>query len=170
MSKSSSGLFSGTKGDISKNRSSGSIRSDCKQHVKSWASKEATKLSSQSKTQREKFNTATVVFDESTKKYYYGRNGGIKKNNSFKNPILFGDNKNPGLLPATSLNNYSLGNCSEVDAINNALNAGAKLSNLHITTIHTTKNNFGKNKRACENCTYSFKGKVKRNYTGWHNK
>ena len=100
--------------------------------------------------------------------YYYGRNGGIEKNGSPKSPILFGDSTHDGILPKQSLNNYKIGNCAEVDAINNALNAGAKLENLHITTIHTTPGNMGEYKRACENCTQSFMGRVKRNYTGWH--
>ena len=168
MSKPSSGLFSGTKGAKNRNTYTNSQRTNNHEHVVSWAKRQATQLEKVSKTQREKFNTATVVYDSESGKYFYGRNGGIKKNDSKKNPILFGDNKHDGLLPKSSLNKYAVGNCSEVDAINNALNAGAKLSNLHITTIHTTKNSMGKSKRACENCTYSFKGKVKRNYTGWH--
>ncbi len=168
MSKPSSGLFAGTKGTKNSRYHSKSQRVNNKEHVVSWAKRQATILEKKSKTQREKFNTATVVYDESTGKYYYGRNGGIKKDNSPKNPILFGDGKKEGLLPKTSLNKYAVGNCAEVDAINKALNAGAKLSNLHVTTIHTTKNSMGKSKRACENCTHSFKGKVKRNYTGWH--
>lgn len=134
-------------------------------HVVSWAEQKASELSS---TQRSKFNTATVAYDESTKKYYYGRNAGIEKDEHPKNLILFGDDKQQGLLPPQSLNAYKIGNCAEVDAINSALNDGAKLKNLHITTIHATKNSMGQSKPACENCTYSFKGKVKRNYTGWH--
>ena len=135
------------------------------EHVVSWAEKKASELTP---TQRGKFNTATVAYDESTGKYYYGRNAGIEKDGHPKNPILFGDANNPGLLPSASLNGYKLGNCAEVDAVNSALNAGAKLENLHLTTIHTTKNAMGKAKPACQNCTYSFRGKVKRNYTGWH--
>ena len=121
-----------------------------------------------SKRQRAKFNTASAAYDESTGKYYYGRNGGILKNNTEKNPLLFGDSTHPGILPAQSFNQYTVGNCAEVDAINNALNDGAVIKNLHITTIHATPEQMGKPKKACENCTYSFKGKVKRNYTGWY--
>lgn len=168
MSKPSSGLFSGTKGARNRNTHTSSQRTNNREHVVSWAKRQASKLEKESKTQREKFNTATVVYDSKSGKYYYGRNGGIKKNNSPKNPLLFGDKTHAGLLPKSSLNKYAVGNCSEVDAINKALNAGAKLSDLHVTTIHATKNSMGKSKRACENCTYSFKGKVKRNYTGWH--
>ncbi len=167
MSKPASGHFSGTLGDKSRNRSTPSQRVNNREHVISWAQKEATELSKVSKRQREKFNTATVVYDEVTGKYYYGRNKGIFLNNSPKNPVLFGDSTHEGLLPQKSLNGYAIGNCSEVDAINKALNDGAKLKNLHITTIHTTQSSMGKSKNACQNCTHSFKYKVKRNYTGW---
>ena len=57
--------------------------------IKSWANDEAERLSGISKRQREKFNTASIVYDESTGKYYYGKNKGISINNTFKNPILF---------------------------------------------------------------------------------
>lgn len=62
---------------------------------------------------------------------------------------------------------YPVGNCAEVDAINQALNSGAKLENITIYTIHTTKGNVGRRKEACENCTFAFKGKIKKNHTGW---
>ena len=137
-------------------------------HVVLWANKLADELSKISKRKRDKFNTASVAYDESTGKYYYGRNKGIEINNTPKNSILFGDSNHSGVLPQQSFNNYTIGNCSEVDAINNALNDGAALKNLHLTTIHTTSGSLGKPKPACENCTFSFKGKVKRNYTGWH--
>lgn len=167
MSKPSSGHFLGTIGDRYKNQTTSSQRVNNKTRVTSWAQKEADKLSAISNRQREKFNTATVVYDESTGKYYYGRNKGIELNKSPKNPILFGDSTHEGLLPKKSLNGYKIGNCSEVDALNNALNSGANLKNLHVTTIHTTKSGMGRNKNACKNCTFSFKYKVKRNYTGW---
>ena len=64
-------------------------------------------------------------------------------------------------------NAYEIGNCAEVHAINNALNDGAKLENLHLSTIHVTVSRFGELKVACENCTYAFKGKVAINYAGW---
>lgn len=136
-------------------------------HVCKWAEELTTQLSAISPTQRGKFNTACAAYDESTGTYYYGRNHGIDKNQTPKNPIIFGDSSHTGILPSVSLNGYRIGNCAEVDAINNALNAGAKLENLHISTIHTTASSFGKPKESCLNCTYSFKGKVKRNYTGW---
>ncbi len=71
-----------------------------------------------------------------------------------------------GLLPGISFNRYAVGNCAEVDAVNNALNAGAKLGNLYMSTIHTTKFSFGCLKSACENCTYTFKGKITGNFAG----
>ncbi|MBY6802542.1 hypothetical protein FDC50_16235 [Clostridium botulinum] len=59
-----------------------------------------------------------------------------------------------------SLNDYQLGNCAEVDGVNQALNNNANLEDLYIYTIDTTTNNFGTPKPYCENCTYTFKGKV----------
>ena len=172
MSKPSSGLFVGTLG-AKKRTSSFTSKNNATQnhrHVVLWAEKKIAELESKSKRQRDKFNTATVVYDEISGKYYYGQNGGITQSGAQKNTTLFGDDTHPGLLPPSSLNQYSLGNCSEVDAINNALNDGASLGSLHITTIHTTKHSMGKPKAACENCTYAFKGKVKRNYSGWTRK
>lgn len=81
-----------------------------------------------------------------------------------KNPLLFSEN---GIFLEKSLNNYPVGNCAEVDAINQALNSGAKLENITIYTIHTTKGHVGRRKEACENCTFAFKGKIKKNHTGW---
>lgn len=170
MSKASSGLFTGTIGYKRKNYAE-KYRNNATQnrrHVVLWAQKQAEELEQISKRQRDKFNTASVAYDESTGKYYYGRNNGIEKNGTVKNPILFGDSTHDGILPKQSFNDYKIGNCAEVDAINNALNAGAKLENLHLSTIHTTTGSMGQKKPACMNCTYSFKGKIKRNYTGWH--
>ena len=97
-------------------------------------------------------------------------NRGIQLDKATKNPILFGDGTNKGILPEKSLNQYSVGNCAEVHAVNKALNAGAQLKDLHISTIHTTKTSMGEPKVACENCTYAFKGKVKHNNTDWYRK
>ena len=173
MSKPSSGLFSGTKG--SKNTvsndststqklSASKIKTVSHEQVKSWAIQKRNELTGKAK---KNFNTACVVYDEKTGKFYYGRNGGFRETGYQRNPILFGDSEHEGLLPKTSLNKYPVGNCAEVDAINNALNSGADISHLHITTIHTTKNQFGNYKESCENCTYAFKNKVKANYSGW---
>lgn len=38
-----------------------------------------------------------------------------------------------------------------------------------MSTIHTTNSRFGGLKAACENCTYTFKGKIIENYAGWFN-
>ena len=163
MSKDSSGLFSGTRGanaSVSK-RSNAVIKAYSKQRVKDWAMKQFDTLPNNIK---KKMNTATVVYDEKTGKYYYGRNGAPYEDGYVKNPKLFGKN---GILPKESLNGYRVGNCAEGDAINQALNAGANLRDLHMTTIHTTKNSFGKGKEACENCKQAFKGRIKQNYTGW---
>lgn len=116
-----------------------------------------------------KLNTVSVVYDEENDKYYYGMNRGIELHHSPKNAILFGDDKHQGILPTTSFNNYPVGDCAEVDAINNALNAGAKLQHLHLTTLDVKRKNITSHnivgKCACENCTYAFKGKVKTNNT-----
>lgn len=87
-------------------------------------------------------------------------------NNAPKHPLLFGEK---GILPSQSLNGYVVGNCAEVDGINSALNAGGKIENMYMLTIHTTVDAFGESKIACENCTYAFKGKVKINVSGWIN-
>ena len=165
MSKDYSHLFSGTSGSKTSTgtpkRSNAVIKKYSKQRVKDWAKKQFETLPNNIK---KKMNTATVVYDEKTGKYYFGRNGATYEAGYEKNPKLFGKN---GILPKKSLNQYKVGNCSEVDAINQALNAGANLKDLHMTTIHTTKSSFGKNKEACENCKEAFKGKIKQNYTGW---
>lgn len=129
-----------------------------------WAKQKRNELTGKAK---KNFNTACVVYNDETGKYYYGRNGGYRENGYIKNPILFGDSTHTGLLPKYSLNKYPVGNCAEVDAINRALNDGADISHLHITTIHAGKNQFGNYKESCENCQYAFKGGVKANYSGW---
>ncbi len=106
-------------------------------------------------------NTVALAYDENTSKIYYGYNHGIELNNTPVNPIL------QSVLPKVSLNNFPLANCAECDAINNALNGGSKLENLHIYTISVTKKKMGEPKLSCENCAYAFKGKVKSNNSGW---
>lgn len=135
--------------------------------ITDFAQKEIKELTNVSKRQRGRFNTACVAYDSVTGKYYYGRNKGINIEKIPKNSILFGDKVKDGILPKESLNQYEIGNCAEVDAINQALNDGAKLENISITTIHTTDNKFGELKPACENCTYTFKDKIFENYSGW---
>ena len=165
MSKGNSGLFNGTKGA---NRINGVNPNVQKEKAFDYAKsifENGTKL------EKAKLNTVSVVYDEENDKYYYGMNRGIELHHSSKNAILFGDDKHQGILPTTSFNNYPVGNCAEVDAINNALNAGAKLHNLHLTTLDVKRKNITSHnivgKCACENCTYAFKGKVKTNNTKW---
>lgn len=164
MSKSSSNQFVGTRGQ---RISQGLVPSNQKAKVTSWAKATADYLAGKSKTQRDKFKTACVAFDEKTGNLYFGRNGGINKDasNVVKNDILFGKN---GILPGKSLNGYPTPwNCAETDAINKALNAGAKLENIHIYTISTSKTNFGKDRASCINCKTAYYGRIKRNNTGW---
>lgn len=171
MSKASSGLFSNTKGALYSRepnlKDPRGIKVISRIKVMYWAENKRNELTGKAK---KNFNTAAVVYDESTGMYYYGRNGGYHEKGYVRNPILFGNDVHKGLLPTSSLNNYPVGNCAEVDAFNRALNAGAKLSNLHLTTVHVTKNRFGEYKPSCENCTYAFKGRVKKNYSGWVDK
>lgn len=104
-----------------------------------------------SKRQLDKFNTATVVYDAKTGEFYYGMNRGVQ---------LSGDTLNSELskwLPEKSLNQYRLGNCAEVDAVNQALNSGSNISDIYLYTINT-KNNMPK--PMCENCVYTFMDRV----------
>lgn len=157
-----SGLFNGTQG--SKNSRYHSSAKIMHERVKTWAENEIETLETKSKRQREKFNTASIVYDKETGKYYYGKNKGALAPGVQKNEQLFGEK---GVLPKKSFNAFEIGNCAEVDAINQALNNGAKLENLYMYTIHTTKTNFGMGKKACENCTFAFKGRIKENHSGW---
>ncbi|MCR5798710.1 MAG: hypothetical protein K6G69_01420 [Lachnospiraceae bacterium] len=141
------------------------IKHESKINVMKWAKQKRDELSGKTK---KNFNTACVVYDIETGNYYYGRNGGYHEKYYDRNSLLFGDDTNAGLLPRVSMNKYPVGNCAEVDAVNHALNKGAKLGNLYMTTIHTTKNQFGNYKSACENCTYTFKGRINDNFSGWY--
>ena len=119
--------------------------------VTQWARMEESLANSNR--QLDKFNTATVVYDTRTGNYYYGMNRGVQ---------LSGDTLNPSIaswLPESSLNQYRLGNCAEVDAINQALNSGANITDLYMYTINT-KNNVAK--PMCENCIYAFAGRVEK--------
>lgn len=107
------------------------------------------------------FNTASVVYDARTGEYYYGMNKGVKLSGDKIEKTL------SDILPTKSLNNYEVGNCAEVDAVNQALKKGANLSDLYIYTIDARtdkygvpKLGFGTPKKACKNCTFTFKGKV----------
>jgi hypothetical protein len=167
MSKGNSHQFSGTKGE---KIAQGIVPENQHKMVTSWAQDLASELEGQSKRKRDGFKTACVAFDEETGELYYGRNGGINRDasNVTKNPVLFGDSKHEGILPSKSLNAYPTSwNCAETDAINKALNSGAKLENIHIYTISTTKRGFGSDKESCINCKTAYKGRIKKNNTGW---
>lgn len=117
--------------------------------VTQWARREESLANS--KTQLNRFNTASVVYDSATGDYYYGMNRGVQ---------LSGDELNSSLkswLPEKSLNDYKLGNCAEVDAINQALNSGADINELYVYTINTKTN---LPKPMCENCSYTFGDRV----------
>lgn len=155
-----SGLYRGTRGA----RAAASTPRAMHLQVNNWAENEAQRLQGISQTQRKKFNTASVVCNTETGQYFFGKNNGLFQENEPRNPLLFGKN---GILPKESLNGYVVGNCAEVQAINRALNAGAKLEKLSIFTINAASRGFGETKKACENCTFAFKGKVKENHSGW---
>lgn len=160
MSKSDSHQFTGTKGQKIEQ---GMKPENQRAKLIDWANDVLSVLDPKSNTQRKKFNTATVAFDEETGNLYFGRNGGIDK---------FGDEIHPDLkrlLPSSSQNDYPTPwNCSESDAINRALHGGARLHNLHIYTIYTSEKGFGRAKVSCKNCTMMYKGSIKKNNTGWY--
>ncbi|MGE5472860.1 MAG: S8 family serine peptidase [Ignavibacteriales bacterium] len=122
--------------------------------VSEWSRMQKSLASSISKRKVDGFNTGSVVYDAATGKYYYGMNKGIKLSGDTLNKTL------ADMLPEKSLNGYPLGNCAEVDAVNQALNNKANLNDLYIYTIETTPNSFGVPKPACENCTATFLGKA----------
>lgn len=164
MGSGNSGLYSGTHGSAqaASRYSAASMHRD----VTNWAKRMQGELTGG---QKKRFNTACAVVDTKTGKVFYGRNRGIEETGVFKNPVLFGDGAHKGILPSKSLNEYSVGNCAEVHAVNSALNAGAKLENIQMITVHATRRSFGRLKEACENCTHAFKGRIKGNYSGWRN-
>ena len=107
-----------------------------------------------SKNKANNFNTGSVVYDAETGQFYYGMNKGIQISGDELNSEL------SKLFPESSLNQYKIGNCAEVDAVNQALNSGSNIADLYIYTIETTSSGFGMPKPACENCIYTFKGNV----------
>ncbi|MDO4498627.1 MAG: hypothetical protein Q4B51_03265 [Coriobacteriaceae bacterium] len=156
-----SGIYSGTYG--SSQSSSPHSATSMHKSVTDWAQRMQKELKGG---QKKRFNTACAVVDTQTGHTFYGRNRGIEETGSPKNPILFGDGTHGGIMPTASLNEYSVGNCAEAHAVNSALNAGAKLENLQMITVHVTRKSFGELKEACENCTYAFRGRIKGNYSG----
>lgn len=158
-------LYIGTAGSRGAAPGSGIVLSS---KLTAWASRKAERLS---KKQRNGFNTACIVYDEESGRYFYGRNRGIELAGAKKNAVLFGDGSKPGILPAQTLENgLTVGRCAEVDAVNKALNAGARLENLTMLTIYADDGRgglFGSKKRSCLNCTHAFKGRIKCNHSGW---
>ncbi|UQQ34071.1 contractile injection system protein, VgrG/Pvc8 family [Paenibacillus polymyxa] len=134
--------------------------------ITDWSSMQ--KKLAPSKRKMDNFNTAAVAYDARTGKYYYGMNKGIQLSGDKKNVVLFGSKDKAGLLPKDSLNEYGVGNCAEVDAVNQALNQKANVNDLYLYTIKTTPHEFGAAKIACENCTFTFKGNVADALTGWY--
>ena len=160
MSKASSHQFSGTKGE---RIAQGLKPENQRAKLVDWANDVVSRMPENvSKRKREKFYTACVAFDETTGQLYFGRNGGIDRFGPDLHPTI----KN--ILPPANYAGFpTTWNCAETDAINNALHAGASLSNLHIYTISALPHNFGSVKKACENCTYMYKDRIKKNNTGW---
>lgn len=164
MSKGLSHLFRGTNGERAAQAVMPSIQRDA---LLKWANQEARKLSAKSKRQRDKFRTACVAIDDKTGFMYFGRNGGISRSGFGLHPAL------KDILPTESLNDYPTPwNCAESDAINQALHAGARISDIHIYTVSTAlrgkgNNEYGHDKRSCKNCTAAFRGRIRRNNTGW---
>jgi hypothetical protein len=164
MSKGLSYLFNGTRGE---RQARAIMPSSQRNAVLNWANRLSAELSAKSKRQRDKFKTACVAVDDRTGNMYFGRNGGIGRDGAGLHPTL------KKILPKVPLNNYPTPwNCAESDAINKALHAGAILSDIHIYTISTAlhgsgDNKYGNGKKSCENCTAAFKGRIRRNNTGW---
>jgi RHS repeat-associated protein len=88
----------------------------------------------------------SAAVDAKTGKIYYGDSG------------THPDNINQALrerMPATSLEAWSVENCAEFNATNNALNNGAKMEDLTITTVRV-KN--GDPEPRCDNCRVTTDG------------
>lgn len=109
-----------------------------------------------SKTQKGSFNTATIVRDKITGKYYFGSNKGVFA----KGGTLETLEKDLQMrLPKESTNSYRLGNCAECDAVNQALKDNAKWGDLQMYTLQVDPVS-GKTffKPLCTNCEFTFKG------------
>jgi hypothetical protein len=88
----------------------------------------------------------SAAVDAKTGTVYYGDSGSVSNN---INPAL------QSRMPPSSLEPWSIGNCAEFNAANNALNAGARLKDLVITTV---KVKTGDPFEMCRNCALIFKG------------
>ncbi len=106
-----------------------------------------------SNSQLREFNTATILFDKNTGKYYYGANKGIALSGSEIHPTL------AKKLPETTTNAYKLGNCAECHAVNQALHDGSKWGDLQMHTLGVDwKTGATFPKAMCSNCEITFKG------------
>ncbi|QYS89468.1 hypothetical protein [Flavobacterium davisii] len=107
-----------------------------------------------SNNQLREFNTATILYNKATGKYYYGANRGIFVSGAEIHSTL------AGKLPETSTNNaYKLGNCAECDAVNQALHDGANWGDLQMHTIGVQWNTGATfPKPLCSNCEVTFVG------------
>ena len=91
MGQDASGLFSGTRGSANSpyHRDAKVMQS----RVKEWAIGEKERLGKKSERQKDQFNTATIVYDNESGRYFYGRNGGVFQENDLRNPQIFGENE-----------------------------------------------------------------------------
>ena len=106
-----------------------------------------------SNNQLREFNTATILYNKSTGKYYYGANKGIAVSGAEIHPTL------ASKLPETSTNAYKLGNCAECDAVNQALHDGANWGDLQMHTVGVQWNTGATfPKPLCSNCEITFTG------------
>jgi hypothetical protein len=110
------------------------------------------KLALASSKERRMFNTATVVHDMRSGRYYFGMNKGVTYSGVPLHRTI------ADRLPKVSRNKYELGNCAEVDAVNQALTDGAQWSNLEMHTIGIRKDGSTFVKQLCENCLETFGG------------
>ncbi|NJM79322.1 MAG: hypothetical protein HC854_06330 [Flavobacterium sp.] len=117
-----------------------------------YISKARTSLVNISQRQLSKFNTATVIFDRVSGKFFFGRNKGIEMSKTKIHPDL------EKMLPEKSLNQYKLGNCAECDAVNQALWArkGAKMEDFDMFTKGVKSDGSTFPKIQCDNCQVTF--------------
>lgn len=87
-----------------------------------------------------------AALDIKTGQIYFGDSGVVSEN---INVILIEQ------MPKTSMTNWAVANCAEFNAVNNALNAGARINNLVVTTVRVKTLAM---ERMCANCSISLKG------------
>ena len=94
----------------------------------------------------------SAAYDKTTGQVYYGMSG-VLNENSVLNPLL------TELMPSINREKWPVMNCAECDALNNALNGGAKPENLQIHTIKINKGNGTvEDFNTCANCAVTTKG------------